>query len=360
MSGSVNDTPSVKFKLDDSERLRLEKVRSRLQLTDWDRIKKEYTLAPDAGVAKKISALATTNPILHDEKYGLWSNRFTDFDVHWEKTRDDATQVVKGQLVATGKMRLEHLGKLGEGAKVVLMAGPINANPMPCTTVAALRINHVLLDIEFPQAREIENAHADDIFSKTFKVGKNNCLYGSNEQKTNKKKFKTKQDAKRGIVPTSTITSIIAGVFDYAAEKERIEKLRKEENEIAEEEGSGEDSDHHKDDEAPPEATPQFWNNYASHGGIFQHARNNGSSSRSYQPSFNMTPEMKDALDMTSKMTTGKTNSVPTEATQQKNNESVDEDMAFNELVITPVLQESIAGLSQVGFMLKPPGRESL
>ena len=69
---------------------------------------------------------------------------------------------------------------------------------------------------------------------------------------------------------------------------------------------------------------------------------------------------MKDAVAMASKMTIGKTNSAPTEATQHKNNESVDEDMVFNEVVINPVLQESLAGLPQVGFMLRPPGRVSL
>ena len=69
---------------------------------------------------------------------------------------------------------------------------------------------------------------------------------------------------------------------------------------------------------------------------------------------------MKDAVAMTSKMTIGKTNSAPTEETLHKNNESLDEDMAFNKVVIEPVLQESLAGLPQVGFILRPPGRVSL
>ena len=352
MSGSVNDTPSVKFKLDDSERLRLEKVRSRLQLTDWDRIKKEYTLAPDAGVAKKLSALATNNPILHDEKYGLWSNRFTDFDVHWEKARDGATQVVKGQLVATGKMRLEHLGQLSEGAKVVLMEGPIMANPLPCTTVGALRINHVLLDIEFPLEKEIENAHATDTFSKTFKVGKDNCLYGFKAQEKNKKKFKTKQEQRRGLISTDTISTIISGMVEYA---ERRDKLREEEKEVAEDHDSGDD------DDDPPKETSQLWSSYASHGGSYQHGRNNGSYSRPYLQNFNMTPEMKDARDLTSKMTTGlPAISVPTEEDQHQQDDSVDEAMAFNKLVITPVKKESIAGESQVGLTFKPPSRDTL
>ena len=360
MSVITNPTPVVKFRLDDSEQMRLEKVRSRLKLTEWTKIQEEYTLAEDRGVAKKMSALKTTNPLLFEDKYAFWSNRYTDFDVHWEKTRDDINQVVKAQLVATGRLRIDHLGKLAEGAKVVLMSGPTCGNPMPCTTVPPLRINHVFLDITFPHELEIENKHATNKISQKFRVGKNNCLFGTGEQSTNRKIFKDKQDIKRGLVSETMVTSIIKGVLKYGKEQENSEKLKKEENESTEQGGYEGESDHHTDDEEPTEATHQSWNKYPGREGFFQHSSNNGSSSRPYQQPFNRTSEMKDAVAMTSKMTIGKTNSAPTEETPHKNNESLDEDMAFNKVVIEPVLQESLAGLPQVGFILRPPGRVSL
>ena len=60
-------TPSVSFKLDDSEKIRLEKLRNRLKLHRWEKIQRKYTLCPDEDVANKIKALETTDPVKHEE-----------------------------------------------------------------------------------------------------------------------------------------------------------------------------------------------------------------------------------------------------------------------------------------------------
>ena len=238
---SVNPTPEVTFTLDDGELMRLEKVRSRLKLTEWTKIQEEYTLAEDRGVAKKMSALKTTNPLLFEEKYAFWSNRYTDFDVHWEKTKDEVSQTVKARLVATGRLKIHHLGNLAEGAKVVLMSGPTGGEPMPCTTVPPLRINHISLVITFPHELEIENEHATNTFSQQFRVGKSNCLFGTGEQNTNKKIFKEKQDIKRGLMSRAMVTSLIRGIHEY--DMEQKEKLKKEETEPTEQGSYEGDSD---------------------------------------------------------------------------------------------------------------------
>ena len=88
---SINPTPTVTFTLDDGELKRLQKVRTRLKLTEWSKIQEGYNIVEDEAVAKKMTALKTTNPLLFEEKYAFWPNRYTDFDVHWEKMKDEAS-----------------------------------------------------------------------------------------------------------------------------------------------------------------------------------------------------------------------------------------------------------------------------
>ena len=74
------------MRLDDSERIRLEKLRNKLLLSDWSKISPTYELHPDVDVAKKIQELEVSDPVKHDEMYSDWSNRFSDLTVQWQKT----------------------------------------------------------------------------------------------------------------------------------------------------------------------------------------------------------------------------------------------------------------------------------
>ena len=71
---SSKKTPAIKFKLDDSEKIRLEKLRNRLKLHHWEKIQRTYHLVPDNDVASKIEALKTTDPIKYEEKHSIWED----------------------------------------------------------------------------------------------------------------------------------------------------------------------------------------------------------------------------------------------------------------------------------------------
>ena len=107
-------TPSVSFKLDDSEKIRLEKLRNRLKLHRWGKIQRTYTLCPDENVANKIKALKTTDPVKHEEKYSFWDNRYSDFDMNWMKIRNVTSNIIEGHLMATGKLRIPNLGMMSQ------------------------------------------------------------------------------------------------------------------------------------------------------------------------------------------------------------------------------------------------------
>ena len=199
-------TPRVSFKLDDSEIMRLEKLRSRLKLSHWGRIKKSYLLEADDVVAKTIMDLEANDPVEYDDKYATWSNRYSDFSMKWAKIRNRNTHVIEGHLLATGRPRLENLGKIGLGCRVSLMSGPILNEPLPTTKVGDLRINHLLLEITFEEPVKIEE---DDEPGTTYKVGHENQLYGEVVRNSNLKKFKAKQDQKKGAVTTELLRTLL-------------------------------------------------------------------------------------------------------------------------------------------------------
>ena len=138
MSGATSPTPSVSVKLDDSEIMRLEKLRSRLKLSHWARIGKKYVLKADDGVAKTIRDMKTNNTVEHDNKYANWTNRYSDFNMEWKKLRNATTGEIEGHLVATGRPRLDNLGRIGDGCQIDLMHGPILDEPLPTTKVGDL------------------------------------------------------------------------------------------------------------------------------------------------------------------------------------------------------------------------------
>ena len=184
MSATVN-TPTVIVRLDDSERIRLEKLRNRLKLNHWSKISPSYQLYPDVDVAKKIQDLEVSDPVKHDEKYSYWSNRYSDLDMQWQKTRDPTTSIIYGTLVASGKMRFRGLGQISSGCSITVMRGKMNNEPLPSTKVGPLRVTHLNLTIDFPVPTMIENPDHDFNQSTSFRVGKDNALYGTTARKDN-------------------------------------------------------------------------------------------------------------------------------------------------------------------------------
>jgi hypothetical protein len=300
-----------------------------------------------------MTALKTTNPLLFEEKYAFWPNRYTDFDVHWEKMKDESSQSMKARLVATGRLKVDHLGNLAEGAKIVLMSGPTNGEPIPCTTVPPLRINHISLEITFPNELMVENKHATNMFSQQFRVGKGNCLFGTDEQKANKKKFKDKQDIKKGLVTQTMFKTFLRGMQEFEAEQK--ERLKKDETE-EDEQGSYEQGNYEEDSDDDHSGDRHHSRNSYPGRNYFQHGRHIGSPGRPYQQRFTPTSEMKDATTMAANMTIG-SNSVPTEETPHKNKESLDVEVAIDKMVMEPVLRASLAGSPQVGCIFRQHGR---
>ena len=98
------DNPTVSFKLDDSKKTRLEKLRSRLKLHHWGKIERTYFLTADEEVAKKIEELKISDPTKYDEKWSNWTDRFTDFDMEWMKIRNTKTNIIEGHLMAKGRL----------------------------------------------------------------------------------------------------------------------------------------------------------------------------------------------------------------------------------------------------------------
>ena len=186
MAGTVDQTPRVRFTLDDSETMRLEQLRAHLKLAHWVRIGKEFELEADDAVAKSIKALETKDPVAYDEQYAPWFNRYSDFKMSWVKTRNVDTNDIEGQLIATGRPRIEHLGKIGQGCKVTLMHGPILNDPLPTIEVGDLRINHLLLEINFEEPVKLDDNRTAGTF---FKVGHRNNLFGNKLREKNTKKL---------------------------------------------------------------------------------------------------------------------------------------------------------------------------
>ena len=179
MTHRTGNTPTVTFKLDYSEKLRLERLRNRLKLSGWEKIQERYTLVGDEKIAEKIENLKTTNNIEHEQKYAVWSNRFTDFEMEWKQIKNPATNTVEGQLRAVGCMRVENLGLISAGCYAVIMSGPLNASPLPSTKVTALRVHHLSLSIRFMTPQRFDNPYIQGHNqSIRFKLGKHNKMFG--------------------------------------------------------------------------------------------------------------------------------------------------------------------------------------
>ena len=226
MAGAVQ-TPEVSFMLDDSEAMRLEKLRAELKLAHWDRIGEKFDLVADDTVAKFIKTVETTDPVKYDAQYAPWLNRYSDFTMKWEKTRNKETNEVEGQLVAVGRPRIKHLGKIGEGCKVVLMKGPMLADPLPTTEVGDLRINHLSMKITFLEPLQLDDNEREE---KNFKVGYRNKLFGDELREKNKNKFKIKQAEKKGTFTQDMLQTLIDSMAAATVKKKTTAKVEEDDN----------------------------------------------------------------------------------------------------------------------------------
>ena len=190
MAAPVVETPTVTFTLDDSEILRLKKLRNRLQLSHWSDIKREYVLYPDEGVAKNLGALHTTDPVAYDVKYSTWDKRYSDFVTEWRKKKNPDTGEIEGHLLAVGIPRIENLGEISKGSIFYIMHGSMKGQALPTVKVSDVRLNHLQLKINFTTAKIFRDNTPQ---SYDFMVGHDNALYGLLERNQLKKAFKEKK-----------------------------------------------------------------------------------------------------------------------------------------------------------------------
>ena len=196
MAAPVVETPTVNFTLDDSEILRLKKLRNRLQLSHWSDIKREYELYPDESVAKNLRDLLATDPVTYDVKYSTWDKRYSDFVTEWRKKKNPDTGEIEGHLLAVGIPRIENLGEISKGSIFYIMQGSMKGQALPTVKVSDVRLNHLQLKINFTTAKTFRNQpHSYD-----FMVGHDNALYGLLERNQLKKAFiEKKQDKIRPV-----------------------------------------------------------------------------------------------------------------------------------------------------------------
>ena len=143
MAVAMAQTPTVTIELDDSEIMRLGRLRNRLQLSHWSRILKEYNLHPDESVAKTIEDMKAADPVAHDIKFSSWTNRYSDFPTEWRKKKNGDTGEIEGHLVAIGRPRLEGLGDISKGSIFYIMHGAMKDQPLPSIKVAAVRLKEI-------------------------------------------------------------------------------------------------------------------------------------------------------------------------------------------------------------------------
>ena len=191
MAVAMAPTPSVSIDLDDSEMMRLEKLRSRLKLTHWTKIERKNNLKADDDVAKMIEDMKTNDTVVHDDMYADWSNRYSDFTMDWKRIKSATTGEIEGHLVAMGRPRFSNLGRIGKGCMIDLMFGPILDQPLPTTRVGNLRINHLQFEIRFDLPTKFRDEEVED--STFFKVGHKNELYGTLQRESNRNKFNKKK-----------------------------------------------------------------------------------------------------------------------------------------------------------------------
>ena len=290
------DNPTVSFKLDDSEKTRLEKLRSRLKLHHWEKIERTYFLTADEEVAKKIGELKISDPAKYDEKYSDWTNRFSDFDMEWVKIRNTTTNIIEAHLMAKGRLRMDHLGGLSKGCQVSIMSGKLKDDPLPTTKVAALRINHVQMDIKFAKAKLIHNPEHQCNKSDTFKVGRDNLLYGKDAVKNNLHDFKAMQEKKNGKVTEDLIRSFMQTVINVSQDQGG----RKDGDQPLEE-----DLEHDNIGDDHNFETANSRSNHSTLGASYLQGSSAGYYDHRHRPPFNRSQEMKDTAALTTKMTTG-------------------------------------------------------
>ena len=160
----------------------------------------------DADVAKMIGDMEINDAVMHDEMYSDWANRYTDFTMAWKRIQNPTTGVVEGHLVAMGRPRFQHLGKIGDGCTMTLMSGPILDQPLPTTKVGNLRLNHLQFVITFAEPGKFREDEAED--STIFRVGHKNELYGSQQRKSNRKDF-IKKKAEKNASPGELLNNLL-------------------------------------------------------------------------------------------------------------------------------------------------------
>ena len=283
MAATEELTPRVWFTLDDSEIMRLVKLRSQNKLSHWTRIEADLEMKPDETVAKSITALVTADPMAYDNQYANWSNRYSDFKVSWVKARNEKTNVIEGRLIATGRPRFKNLGKVGLGSQVILMYGPLSNDPLPTTKVGDLRINHLSMEITFDVMTKPPGNESEGTF---FKVGHKNKLYGDELRAKNKKAFKEEQDMKKGAFSKKVLTNLLKTMAEVVID----EKNKKEEAE--DDTGDISDEDIINQTESPAPFSRSVLGNNS------RPDRNSEPSHPGYHQSFRPTPEQNNLLSV--------------------------------------------------------------
>ena len=87
MAESTGPTPRVTFTLDNSEIMRLSKLRATLKLAHWSKIGGTYELEVNENVAKSIRSLELTDQVAYEKRYSSWFNRYSDFQLSWTKSK---------------------------------------------------------------------------------------------------------------------------------------------------------------------------------------------------------------------------------------------------------------------------------
>ena len=94
---------------------------------------------------------------------------------------------------------------------VSLMHGLMLNDPLPTTKVGNLRINHILLEIEFGKPLQLDKNSTEEV---NYKVGNKNYLFGIQLRNDNAKKFKQAQAIKKGAVTKHMLTSLLKTMSD--------------------------------------------------------------------------------------------------------------------------------------------------
>ena len=336
-----NDTPRISFQLDDSEKTRLEKLRSELKLHHWDRIERSYDLTADEAVAKTIEALKVSDPNKYDEKHAVWDNRFTDFDLKWVKKKDEISNTVQAHLMAEGKLRIKHLGEMSRGCRVSLMRGKMNDDPLPVTRVAPLRVNHVSMVITFALPKLIHNPEHRNNTSDSFKVGRNNLLYGSVARDTNLHKFKEKEEKKSGKITNDLMRSFMK-TFITAAQDH---SARDNDERPPDDDNVDEDTEETAHNLYTSAEAARYNNINRALDGSYHQRQSPGYNPRQHRPPIITSQEMQDALALTRQRTQGD----PAVASgSQQINHGVTEDEADDKNKLDAAHEETVVQPVQV------------